>query len=136
MPETTFNPFTNNIDYVGDPPSGDTVLSDVPLSDNTVIRGDGGGRKVQDSGVTLDDSDNITAVESLTFNLGTDIKEFSIDGTLSGNSDDAVPTEKAVKTYVDSTGGGDVFGPAGATDNALARYDGATGKLIQDSVGI
>ena len=31
-------------------------------------------------------------------------------------------------------GAGDVEGPAGATDNAIARYDGATGKLLQDSV--
>lgn len=29
---------------------------------------------------------------------------------------------------------GDVVGPAGATDNAVARYDTATGKLIQDSI--
>lgn len=29
--------------------------------------------------------------------------------------------------------GGDVTGPAIATDNALARFDGATGKLIQNS---
>ncbi len=28
---------------------------------------------------------------------------------------------------------GDVVGPASATDNALARYDGTTGKLIQNS---
>lgn len=28
---------------------------------------------------------------------------------------------------------GDVVGPAGATDNALARYDGPSGHLIQDS---
>lgn len=35
--------------------------------------------------------------------LGTSINEFSIDGTLSGNSDDAVPTERAVKTYVDNS---------------------------------
>jgi hypothetical protein len=31
-------------------------------------------------------------------------------------------------------GGGDVVGPASATDNAIARYDGTTGKLIQNSV--
>lgn len=31
---------------------------------------------------------------------------------------------------------GDVVGPASATDNALARFDLATGKLIQSSVGI
>jgi hypothetical protein len=28
---------------------------------------------------------------------------------------------------------GDVVGPASATDNAIARYDGTTGKIIQDS---
>jgi len=33
---------------------------------------------------------------------GTDINEFSTDGTLVGDSDDAVPTEKAVKIYVDT----------------------------------
>ena len=31
-------------------------------------------------------------------------------------------------------GSGDVVGPAGATDEAVARYDTATGKLIQDSL--
>ena len=29
--------------------------------------------------------------------------------------------------------GGDLVGPAASTDNALARFDGTTGKLIQDS---
>ncbi len=32
-----------------------------------------------------------------------------------------------------ATGTGDVVGPATATDNAVARYDTGTGKLIQDS---
>lgn len=40
--------------------------------------------------------------DSLTLNSGTDwINEFSKDGTLVGNSDKAIPTEKAIKTYVD-----------------------------------
>ena len=33
-----------------------------------------------------------------------------------------------------TVGTGDVVGPASATDNAIARYDGTTGKLIQNSV--
>lgn len=41
----------------------------------------------------------------------------------------------AVKT-ITIPGGGDVVGPAGATDNAVARYDLATGKLIQNSLVI
>lgn len=36
------------------------------------------------------------------FNQGAQIDEYSIDGTLIDNSDAAVPTEKAVKTYVDT----------------------------------
>jgi len=32
-----------------------------------------------------------------------------------------------------ATGNGDVVGPSSSTDNAIARYDLATGKLIQDS---
>lgn len=33
----------------------------------------------------------------------------------------------------DGTGTGDVVGPSTATDECLARYDGTTGKLLQDS---
>lgn len=33
----------------------------------------------------------------------------------------------------DTLGGGDVAGPSASTDNAIARFDGTTGKLIQDS---
>ena len=35
-----------------------------------------------------------------------------------------------------AAGTGDVVGPGSATDNALARFDTATGKLLQNSVGI
>lgn len=31
------------------------------------------------------------------------------------------------------SGSGDVVGPSSATDNALARFDSTTGKLLQDS---
>lgn len=38
-------------------------------------------------------------------------------------------------TTLSATGGGtgDVVGPASATDNAIARFDGTTGKLVQNS---
>jgi hypothetical protein len=39
--------------------------------------------------------------DTLEMAVGTSINEFSTDGTLAGDSDDAVPTEKAVKTYID-----------------------------------
>lgn len=37
-------------------------------------------------------------------------------------------------TCTGCSGASDVQGPASATDNAIARYDGTTGKLIQNSV--
>lgn len=36
-------------------------------------------------------------------------------------------------TWATPTGSGDVVGPATSTDNAIARFDLATGKLLQDS---
>jgi len=48
----------------------------------------------------FDFSGNITIDGSLELETGTSVNEFSVDGTLGGNSDDAVPTEKAVKAYV------------------------------------
>jgi len=39
-------------------------------------------------------------------------------------------------TIAASGGSGDVVGPAGATDNAVCRFDLATGKLIQSNAGV
>jgi hypothetical protein len=49
-------------------------------------------------------------MDSATFNGTSWVNEFSTDGTLGGNSDRAVPTEKAVKTYVVAQAGGDTTG--------------------------
>lgn len=54
--------------------------------------------------VTVDSSLVSTFTTSgLQLSSGTRVNEFSTDGTLSGNSDNAIPTEKAVKTYVDNS---------------------------------
>ena len=69
--------------------------------------------KIDDTFVKLEQASQITmgvgnVVEStidgdgLTLKTGSSVNEFSIDGTLAGDSDDAVPTEKATKTYVDT----------------------------------
>jgi len=39
----------------------------------------------------------------------------------------------SIETVAESGGTGDVVGPVGATDDAIVRFDGATGLLIQDS---
>lgn len=45
--------------------SGD-VSSTLNITDNAIVRGDGGSKNVQDSGILIDDSDNITGVSNLT----------------------------------------------------------------------
>lgn len=63
-----------------------------------------------DGGVTFS---ALLDVNGLTLAIGTTVNEFSIDGTLGDNSDNAVPTEKAVKTYVDT----EVAGAGGSTES-------------------
>ena len=61
------------------------------------------------SGLTISDTtanvlvsiDNQTGLFSLRTGIG--INKFSTDTTLAGNSDNVVPTEKAVKAYVDTS---------------------------------
>lgn len=44
-----------------------------------------------------------------------------------------VDTTQTLGVKWSSAGTGDVVGPASATDHAIARYDGTTGKLLEDS---
>lgn len=54
------------------------------------------------------------------------------DGTLAANSDAKLATQKAIKTYADRA----VIGPASASDAHVAQFDGTTGKLIKDGLGV
>lgn len=49
---------------------------------------------IDDDAIVLESTKGVTLVNNVT--------EFSTDGTLAGNSDSAVPTEQAVKTYADA----------------------------------
>jgi hypothetical protein len=62
---------------------------------------------------------------------GTNINEFSSDVTLAGNSDLAVPTEHAVKTYVDTVAASKVAISDYNTNNASIRAAMAGGFNVQ-----
>ncbi len=70
-------------------------------TDNAIAIYDGTAA-IQASSIIIDDINNMTAVNSITMAIGTNVNEFSIDGEFLDDSDLAVPTEKAVKTYVDN----------------------------------
>jgi len=91
----------SNISISGGGGSGD-VSGPGSSTDNAIVRFDGiDGTTLQNSGAILSDTDALSGLSSIALDLGATIDEFSTDGTLSGNSDTAAPTEKAVKTYVD-----------------------------------
>lgn len=53
--------------------------------------------------------------------------------TAAGTSGQVLTSSGAGTPTWTTPSGGDVVGPSSATDNAIARYDGTTGKLIQNS---
>lgn len=107
---------------------------------------------------TIDNNSNnnllITANGDVHIGAGTPSKKFfkiKTDGSFSVNNDEyTFPASDGSANQVLVTDGsgtlswaaagsgglGDVSGPASSTDNALARFDGTTGKIIQNSVGI
>jgi len=50
------------------------------------------------------------------------------------NESTEVPTKNAIYDKIQSIPVGDVVGPTSSTDNAVVRYDGTNGELIQDSL--
>jgi hypothetical protein len=83
---------------------------------------------------------NVTISGTLGFDAGTTINEFSTDTALAGDSDDAVPTEKAVKAYVDAqtTGSGitDHGGLLGLSDDDHTQYSLVDGtRAFSSTVG-
>jgi hypothetical protein len=53
-----------------------------------------------------------------------------------GTSGQALITDGSGGLSWSTAASGDVYGPASATNNALARFDGTTGKIIKDSAGL
>lgn len=109
--------------YWGNPPSGG-VTGPGSSTDNAVVRFDGAtGSVIQNSSATIDDLGKITAPSMTIAGLSYPVA----DGTLN----QALVTDGAGTLSFAAAG---VAGPASSTDNAITRYDGTTGKLLQNSL--
>lgn len=86
---------------------------------------DSTGRLINVSDVILDSLD----LRVLRLNIGTDINEFSTDTGLTGNSDDALPTERAVKSYADALVTAQDLDFAGDTGTGAVDLDSQTFTL-------
>jgi len=122
LSSTDWNTFNDKVD--GPASSSDNII---PKFDLTT------GKLLQESGITCDDSNNLTGLGTLntrTIANWVDGPGTSTDGYIA--LWDGV-TGKLLKdsTYDPST---IVIGPASSTDTAIALYNGITGKIIKDSV--
>lgn len=86
---------------------------------------------------------NYAAMKALLdLEIGTDVQAFdaqltSVAGlSFAGNASKVmrVKSDESGFELVSGSGAGDVVGPVIATDNAMVRFDGTTGKLVQNSV--
>lgn len=132
---TVFNPFTQKLDInqggtTVDGPSAGTS------TDNAVVRWDGTtGNVIQNSGVILDDSNNITGVASIA--VTGEVKLVgspTVDGTLSGPStrsfSSGYTTAVGDLVYLDSSG---VWQKADA-DASTTTYSGLLGIAMEVAV--
>ena len=105
-------------------PSGSTLnlISNVPATQATEFT----------DGDALSASTLNNALDKLTI-IAAQIKGGKTTTVGSPGSDDKYPSERAVRVAISAGGNGDVSGPSVSTDNAIPRFDGTTGKLIQIS---
>jgi len=143
------------INYGGGSGGSGDVVGPASSTDNAIVRFDGvTGKLIQDSGITI--ADGATGTLS-----GTNSGDVTLDSTVTdiltitgqSISADDQGSDKLVfwdesqnkltsltvgsglsitGTTIAATGSGDVVGPASAADNALVRFDGTTGKLVQN----
>lgn len=145
----TWNTVSNT--WVAAPGGTGDVIGPAGAEDNVVVRFDTAtGKRIQGgtNAPTYDDTGN------LTLRAGNALRIYNASGvnyvglraavgtgtynwifpTGIGTPGQVLHTDGAGTLYWGTTGGtGDVVGPASSTDNAIVRWDGVNGKLIQNS---
>lgn len=93
---------------------------------------------VAGTGISVDSTDSANPIVSSTITQYADSNaRAAISLTTTGTSGAATYDNTTgvlnVPQYSSASGAGDVSGPASSTDNAIVRFDGTTGKIIQNS---
>jgi hypothetical protein len=117
------------------PAGGGDVSGSGATVDNTIVRWSGvGGDTIQESSIVIDDSENVTGMGTLNGKTIADLTSDTdtgstgwtwVDGTTTlGTSDTVLPTQNAVKVYVDNAVVGGVT-YQGAFDPTASAGDGS-----------
>lgn len=103
-----------------------SVNASLDLADSAVQPGDNISTLTNDAGYITSQTDDQTAAE---------VSVAATPSNYTAATADVEAHLAGIDTALGSVGGGsgDVVGPASATDNAIARFDGTTGKLLKSS---
>jgi len=109
------------------------VNATLNIVDNSLIRGDGGAKGIQDSGIIIDDSDNVSGFNSLSFNdVNTTIFQQGVDLIIAVAAGGAhVKTVDGIEVFTLNLSGADFHG--GNLLNALHDHENAAGGGQLDS---
>jgi hypothetical protein len=110
-------------------------LQTLSLLGTDVTLSDGGGTVSIEDGDADDTNEIQNIIAEVDADTGTFAASTSADVlTIAGGTDISTSISGGALTidYTGSGGTGDVVGPASSTDNVLARFDGTTGKLLQN----
>jgi len=132
LSSSTANPFSNSdnvlidISLSGDKGDAGDITGPVSSTDNAIARWDGtAGNLIQDSSVTIDDSNNLTGVVNVTAtgNLIVDTNTLYVDATGNRVGIGRTPTTNALEVAgtIESTSGGFKF-PDGSTQTKSAGH--------------
>ena len=112
-------------------------------TDNAVARFDlTTGKLLQNSSVTISDAAGVAGVKTIALSGATSgTLTVQPGGTTTNHTLTMPSTQGAASSYLKNNGAGaltwasagDATGPSSATDNAVARFDATTGKLLQNS---
>ena len=123
LTSTNWNTFNNKLSSVG----GDAAPilgGDLDVNGNSIVSSGGGDISITPSGPGNVITSNVTI---------DGIKYPQTDGTGGQVLQTNGAGELSFATVSGGGGSGDVVGPSSATDNAIARFDTTTGKLLQNS---
>jgi hypothetical protein len=83
---------------------GGDVSGEGTSTDNAIVKWDGlSGKLVQDSGILINDNNDITGIRNLSIESGATINNISTDSGFTNSNNTSVATTLAIKNYVDDS---------------------------------
>ena len=140
----SYNAAGTNFTWVTAAGGGDVTAAAV-MTDHTIVRGDGGAKGVQDTGITIDDSDNISGLGNVTVGSGGDAADagtirlknadsIQFEASPTGTDVNALSVDTSEIVQIGSAGASSInMGAILTTPSGLDIYSGAADVALANA---